>query len=67
LDCDRGTIFSKRGENLVVLAQGDQNEIPVGFSVPIGTGIVGSVAELGQPVNIPDVYEDSRFNKDMDM
>lgn len=32
-----------------------------------GTGIAGHVAESGEPVNIPDAYQDERFNKDIDM
>ncbi|XP_077284097.1 dual 3',5'-cyclic-AMP and -GMP phosphodiesterase 11-like isoform X3 [Arctopsyche grandis] len=35
--------------------------------VPWGTGIVGYVAESGEPVNIPDAYKDERFNHDIDV
>ncbi|XP_076275269.1 phosphodiesterase 11 isoform X2 [Rhynchophorus ferrugineus] len=34
--------------------------------IPWGTGIVGYVAESGEPVNIPDAYQDDRFNHDID-
>ncbi|XP_066599827.1 dual 3',5'-cyclic-AMP and -GMP phosphodiesterase 11 [Prorops nasuta] len=34
--------------------------------IPWGTGIVGYVAESGEPVNIPDAYKDSRFNREID-
>ncbi|XP_073991560.1 phosphodiesterase 11 isoform X3 [Rhodnius prolixus] len=34
--------------------------------IPWGTGIVGFVAETGEPVNIPDAYKDERFNQDVD-
>lgn len=34
--------------------------------LPINQGIVGAVATSGQPINIPDVYEDSRFNSNVD-
>ncbi|KAJ8915032.1 hypothetical protein NQ315_016007 [Exocentrus adspersus] len=34
--------------------------------IPWGTGIVGYVAESGEPVNIPDAYQDARFNHDVD-
>ncbi|XP_018570600.1 dual 3',5'-cyclic-AMP and -GMP phosphodiesterase 11 isoform X2 [Anoplophora glabripennis] len=34
--------------------------------IPWGTGIVGYVAESGEPVNIPDAYQDERFNHDVD-
>ncbi|XP_057313858.1 dual 3',5'-cyclic-AMP and -GMP phosphodiesterase 11-like isoform X2 [Hydractinia symbiolongicarpus] len=36
------------------------------ISVPIGTGIIGYVAEHGETVNIPDAYADPRFNQDVD-
>ncbi|XP_063703128.1 dual 3',5'-cyclic-AMP and -GMP phosphodiesterase 11 isoform X2 [Culicoides brevitarsis] len=32
-----------------------------------GTGIAGHVAESGEPVNIPDAYQDERFNKEIDI
>ncbi|XP_011343086.1 dual 3',5'-cyclic-AMP and -GMP phosphodiesterase 11 isoform X2 [Ooceraea biroi] len=36
------------------------------IKIPWGTGIVGYVAESGEPVNIPDAYKDSRFNREID-
>uniref|UniRef100_T1J2B1 Phosphodiesterase n=1 Tax=Strigamia maritima TaxID=126957 RepID=T1J2B1_STRMM len=33
---------------------------------PVGTGFVGLAAETGDVINIPDVYQDSRFNKAVD-
>ncbi|XP_075230732.1 dual 3',5'-cyclic-AMP and -GMP phosphodiesterase 11-like isoform X2 [Lycorma delicatula] len=35
--------------------------------IPWGMGIVGFVAESGEPVNIPDAYKDGRFNHDIDV
>ncbi|CAH0563713.1 unnamed protein product [Brassicogethes aeneus] len=34
--------------------------------IPWGTGIVGYVAQSGEAVNIPDAYQDNRFNHDID-
>jgi adenylate cyclase len=34
--------------------------------VPLGAGIVGHVAKTGETVNIPDAYQDPRFNPDVD-
>ena len=34
--------------------------------LPRGSGIIGYVADSGETVNIPDAYEDSRFNRDND-
>ncbi|XP_050600344.1 dual 3',5'-cyclic-AMP and -GMP phosphodiesterase 11-like isoform X3 [Bombus affinis] len=36
------------------------------IKIPWGTGIVGYVAESGEPVNIPDAYKDARFNREID-
>ena len=35
--------------------------------IPWGQGIVGHVAESGQPVTIADCYADSRFNQEVDV
>jgi len=34
--------------------------------VPVGQGIAGIVADTGEPLSIADVYEDARFNQDVD-
>ncbi|XP_037960082.1 dual 3',5'-cyclic-AMP and -GMP phosphodiesterase 11 isoform X2 [Teleopsis dalmanni] len=39
-----------------------QEEVRVAW----GTGIAGHVAESGEPVNIPDAYQDKRFNCEID-
>lgn len=36
------------------------------ITIPWGTGIVGFVADSGEPVNIPDCYQDSRFTNTID-
>ncbi|KAK0093139.1 hypothetical protein PV326_014227 [Microctonus aethiopoides] len=36
------------------------------ITISWGTGIVGYVAKSGEPVNIPDAYKDSRFNREID-
>lgn len=66
LDCDRATIFIRENDNMVVYAQGTEQEIPAGFSVPVGVGIVGFVAKNCQTVNIVDAYSDPRFNPEVD-
>lgn len=44
LNCDRSTIFTRRGDFMTVQPQGMEAEIPTGLSVPIGKGIIGDVA-----------------------
>jgi GAF domain-containing protein len=36
------------------------------ISFPIGKGVAGSVAQSGVLANIPDAYQDARFNPEMD-
>jgi HD-GYP domain-containing protein (c-di-GMP phosphodiesterase class II) len=66
LDADRATIFivdRERGEiwSRVALGTG-AGEI----RQAIGVGIAGLVAATGEAVNIPDAYEDPRFNPEPD-
>lgn len=35
--------------------------------IPLGAGIAGHVAKTGKTINIPDAYEDKRFNRDFDI
>ncbi|XP_041363475.1 dual 3',5'-cyclic-AMP and -GMP phosphodiesterase 11-like [Gigantopelta aegis] len=35
--------------------------------IPWGTGIIGYVGKTGEVVNIPDAYQDPRFNSDIDV
>lgn len=66
LDCDRATVFMIEGKEMIVKAQGAEKEIPGGFRIPIGKGIIGNVAQTGQTENLRDVYEDPRFDPAMD-
>src|SRR5438046_10487049 len=66
LDADRATIFivdRERGEiwSRVALGTG-AGEI----RQAIGVGIAGLVAATGEAVNIPDAYDDPRFNPEPD-
>ena len=66
LNADRCTLFlvdRKTGELWSKVAQGmSMKEI----RVPRGGGIAGHVALTGDTVNIPDAYQDSRFNPEVD-
>lgn len=66
LDCDRATVFIIEDKEMVVKSQGMEKEIPGGFRIPIGKGIIGNVAQTGQTENIRDVYDDPRFDPQMD-
>jgi len=68
LDADRGTIFlvdHERGQLRSKIAETDGAE-PLEITVPISTGIAGSVARTGQTLNIPDPYSRADFNREVD-
>ncbi|MFN4258367.1 MAG: protein kinase domain-containing protein [Gemmataceae bacterium] len=66
VNAERATIYlvdKKRGELWSKVAMGDG----VGtIRIPIGVGIAGTVAATGEPISIPDAYNDPRFNQDID-
>eukprot|EP00929_Paragymnodinium_shiwhaense_P118365 TRINITY_DN90295_c0_g1_i1.p1 TRINITY_DN90295_c0_g1~~TRINITY_DN90295_c0_g1_i1.p1 ORF type:complete len:1020 (-),score=154.30 TRINITY_DN90295_c0_g1_i1:118-3177(-) len=53
--CDRVSIFLVEGDKLVCKASPDGG--PVGWSIPLTSGIAGSVASTGKTINIADVYD----------
>lgn len=66
INCDRAAVFIKEGDSMVVKHQGLDHELPQGYCVKIGTGIVGSVALTGKSEILQDAYADSRFNPELD-
>ena len=67
VDADRGSVFlvDKRNQHLwSIVAQGLESQE---IRLPIGTGVAGSVAASGTPINVPDAYAlpifDSSFDK----
>jgi adenylate cyclase len=65
LDADRCTLFllDKESEELwSKIADGTQE-----IRFPMRIGIAGHVATTGEILNIPDAYNDKRFNKDIDL
>ena len=45
-----------------------QNELTYEkIKIPFGVGIAGVVAESGKPLNIPNAYDDKRFNPNIDI
>ncbi len=67
VEADRCSIFlvnRESGELWTRLAQG----VDAGkeIRIPLGAGIAGHVAATGQAINIPNAYEDPRFNRAVD-
>lgn len=66
MECDRTTIYllSEDGTELVArVAEGEERHE---IRLPIGAGIAGWVGRTGQSINVEDVYDDPRFDKDWD-
>ncbi|CAD2221981.1 GAF domain/3'5'-cyclic nucleotide phosphodiesterase, putative [Angomonas deanei] len=61
-ESDRCSMFIIKDENTLEAHFEDGNIV----SIPTGTGIAGYVARTGDVVNIPNAYEDERFNRDVD-
>eukprot|EP01062_Namystynia_karyoxenos_P082088 TRINITY_DN917_c0_g2_i1.p1 TRINITY_DN917_c0_g2~~TRINITY_DN917_c0_g2_i1.p1 ORF type:complete len:1294 (+),score=407.22 TRINITY_DN917_c0_g2_i1:132-4013(+) len=63
---DRCALFLVNEEHHELVTKiGDGDDVRE-IRVPIGVGIVGDVARTGEPVNIPDAYQDPRFNQEID-
>ena len=66
LDADRSTLFlfdAKTNELWSNVAQGIGENV---IRFPSNAGIAGTVFTTGETVNIPDVYQDKRFNQEVD-
>nr|ADI22145.1 HD-GYP domain [uncultured myxobacterium HF0200_19H16] len=67
LDADRCTLWILDDENQELwtkVAEGlGKSEI---IRIPITTGISGQVAQTEEIINIPDAYQDERFNREVD-
>lgn len=64
MNADRSTLFlidPKTNELTSVVAQGASE-----IRFPIGMGLAGAVALTGETINIPEAYEDDRFNRVFD-
>lgn len=64
LNAERATVFlvdRKKNELWSKVASGTET-----IRIPLDKGIAGAVARSGEILNIPDVYQDSRFNPEID-
>ena len=71
LDADRATVFEydpKANELFTQVAHGigGAGDVPKVIRIPAGAGIAGAAASGKRIVNIPDAYEDARFNRAID-
>jgi adenylate cyclase len=68
MQADRSTLFLLRkemGELWTKVATADDNQL-IEIRIPANRGIAGYVASTGQALNIPDAYQDPRFDPTTD-
>jgi diguanylate cyclase (GGDEF)-like protein len=66
MEAERSSLFlidAEKNEMWAKIAQGVET---VEIRFPLGVGIAGTVGKTGEIVNIPDAYQDSRFNPEFD-
>ncbi len=66
IDADRGTVYLVDAVKKELWSKVLQGQNMAEIRLPVGKGIAGVVGETGKTINIPDVYEDERFNPDFD-
>lgn len=66
IDADRGTLYLVDDIKKELWSKVLQGENMVEIRLPVGKGLAGYVAETGEVINIPDAYNDPRFNPDVD-
>jgi RND family efflux transporter MFP subunit len=67
LDAEAGSIWLRSGDTVsCAIARGPVSEQIEGLELPVGAGIVGSVARTGESELVADAREDSRFVHQVD-
>jgi adenylate cyclase len=66
LGCDRATVFlvDNIREQLVITKKANSESPDI--RIPWNAGLAGHVYQSGETINIPNAYEDERFNKETD-
>ncbi|MGB2869463.1 MAG: ATP-binding protein [Bacteroidota bacterium] len=66
IEADRGTLYLVDPFKQELWSKVLQGSNMVEIRLPVGKGIAGYVAQTGETINIPDAYNDPRFNRDID-
>jgi len=66
LEADRGTLYLVDDLKQELWSKVAQGNDMVEIRLPVGKGIAGHVAKMGETINIPDAYSDPRFNPEVD-
>jgi adenylate cyclase len=66
MDADRSTLFLVDEAKQQLWSKVAEGTALSEIRIPLGSGIAGHVAKTGETVNIPDAYNDPRFNPEVD-
>ncbi len=66
MEADRSTLYLFTPDGRELWSKITQGESVLEIRLSLGEGIAGWVAASGEVVNIPDAYNDARFNADVD-
>ncbi len=66
MDADRSSLFLIDWETEELWSKVAQGVRFMELRFPMSAGLAGAVATTGEPLNIPDAYEDERFNQEWD-
>ena len=66
IKAERGTLYLLDHEKQELWAKVAQGKDMTEIRLPVGKGLAGYVAKTGETVNIPDAYNDPRFNPEID-
>jgi K+-sensing histidine kinase KdpD len=66
INADRGTLYLVDELKSEIWSKAQHGKEMIEIRLPIGKGLSGYVAKTGEVVNIPDAYNDSRFNPEID-
>lgn len=66
IDADRGTLYCLDEATNELWSKVAQGKNVIEIRLPVGKGLAGYVASIGETVNIADAYKDPRFNPEID-
>ena len=66
MNAERSTLFLVDEENQELWSKIIQGQLNIEIRLPVGEGIAGWVAKMGEGVRIDEPYEDTRFNPKFD-
>ena len=66
IGADRGTLYLVDELKSEIWSKALRGSEVIEIRLPIGKGLSGYVAKTGETINIPDAYNDSRFNPEVD-